>query len=163
MSHSMNELFLFDSIMDGTEDKTSISFDFKLEDIIKEEGKEELLGDVENKEVKIEEALREVVDKLVVNLSEPFIKEVNEGKDSNNVENELEFKSLVGYDNIGDLKLSLDEEIYAEIGIVDFILFIIEEEYIDDGISEVIIEEEEILGINLVDSGIVINVELGSE
>jgi hypothetical protein len=96
-------------------------------------------------------------------LSEPFIKEVNEGKDSNNVENELEFKSLVGYDNIGDLKLSLNEEIYAEIGIVDFILFIIEEEYIDDGISEVIIEEEEILGINLVDSGIVINVELGTE
>jgi hypothetical protein len=96
-------------------------------------------------------------------LSEPFINEVNEGKDSNNVENELEFKSLVGYDNIGDLKLSLDEEIYAEIGIVDFILFIIEEEYIDDGISEVIIEEEEILGINLVDSGIVINVELGTE
>ena len=96
-------------------------------------------------------------------MSEPFIKEVNEGKDSNNVENELEFKSLVGYDNIGDLKLSLDEEIYAEIGIVDFILFIIEEEYIDDGISEVIIEEEEILGINLVDSGIVINVELDTE
>jgi hypothetical protein len=59
----MNELFLFDSIMDGTEDKTPISFDFKLEVIIKEEGKEELLGDIDNKEVKIEEVLREVVDK----------------------------------------------------------------------------------------------------
>jgi hypothetical protein len=82
-------------------------------------------------------------------LSEPFIKEVNEGKDSNNVENELEFKSLVGYDNIEDLKLSYEDEgIFVKIGIVDLILFIIEEddnkeEYKDDGFSEVIIEEEE--------------------
>jgi hypothetical protein len=59
----MNELFLLDSAVDGTEDKKPISFDFKLEDIIKEEGKEELLGDVDNNEVKKEEALREVVDK----------------------------------------------------------------------------------------------------
>ena len=35
--------------------------------------------------------------------------------------------------------------------------------YIVDGISEVIIEEEEWLGIKLVDSGLVINVELGIE
>ena len=50
----------------------------------------------------------------------------------------------MGYDNIEDLKLSYEDEgIYVSIGIVDFILFIFEEDDIDDGISVVKIEEEE--------------------
>ena len=50
MSHSLSELFLLDSLVNGTEEKASNSFDFKLEDIINEEEKEELLGNVDGKE-----------------------------------------------------------------------------------------------------------------
>jgi len=49
MSHSISELFLINSVVDGTEDKASISFDFKLEDNINEEEKEEVIGDVVDK------------------------------------------------------------------------------------------------------------------
>ena len=57
----MRELFLFGSSVDGNEDKAFIS-DFKLEDIINEEEKEEVLGDVDGKEIKID-VLGDVDDK----------------------------------------------------------------------------------------------------
>ena len=65
-------------------------------------------------------------------MSDSLIKEVDEGKDCNDVE---------GYDNIEDLKLSYEDEGILEIiDIVFFTLFIVEEEeFLVDEISEVII------------------------